>query len=270
VQPLEPFVDIHCHLLPAIDDGAADWEESLTMARMAVADGISVIVATPHQLGSFSHNDAPTIRVAVEQLQARLESERIPLRVLPGADVRIEADLVARLGRGEVLTLADNGHYVLLELPHEMYFPLGRLLAELSSAGYQGILSHPERNEGILADPDVLAPLVAQGCLLQITADSLRGAFGTRSKQLSEKLVDRGLVHFVSTDAHGTKRRQPLLGEAFEIVAALSDVETAHDMFCRNPACVVQGVPIAQARRSSYAKRAASGWRGWLGRKQAV
>jgi protein-tyrosine phosphatase len=270
VQPLEPFVDIHCHLLPAIDDGAANWEESLAMARMAVADGISVIVATPHQLGSFSHNGAAAIRLDVEQLQSRLDAEQIPLRVLPGADVRIEADLVARLGRGEVLSLADNGRYVLLELPHEMYFPLNRLLAELSAAGYQGILSHPERNEGILADPEVLTPLVAQGCLLQITADSLRGAFGTRSRQLSQKLVDRGLVHFVSTDAHGTKRRRPQLREAFEMVASLSDEETAHDLFCRNPACVVQGIAIPQPRRRSYAKRGASGWRGWLGRKQAA
>ncbi len=177
MHPLEPFVDIHCHLLPAIDDGAASWDESLAMARMAVADGTGIIVATPHQLGAFSHNSAAAIRLAVEQLQSRLDAEQIPLRVLPGADVRIEADLVARLARDEVLSLGDNGHYVLLELPHEMYFPLDRLLAELSAAGYRGILSHPERNEGILADPEVLGPLVAQGCLLQITADSLQGVF---------------------------------------------------------------------------------------------
>ena len=131
MQPLEPFVDIHCHLLPEIDDGAANWDESLAMARMAVADGIGVVVATPHQLGAFSHNSAPKIRLAVEELQSRLEAERIPLQVLPGADVRIETDLAARLGRDEVLSLADNGRYVLLELPHEMYFPLDRLLADL-------------------------------------------------------------------------------------------------------------------------------------------
>ena len=251
MHPLEPFVDIHCHLLPAIDDGAASLEESLAMARMSVADGIGVIVATPHQLGAFSHNSASVIRRAVQELQSRLETEQIPLRVIPGADVRIEADLVARLARDEVLSLGDNGHYVLLELPHDMYFPLDRLLAELSAAGYRGILSHPERNEGILADPEVLGPLLARGCLLQITADSLRGDFGSRSRQLSERLVERGWVHFVSTDAHGSKRRKPLLREAFEIVADLSDLETAHDLFCRNPGCVVQGLPLRQVRPSS-------------------
>src|SRR5688572_13115579 len=99
------FVDIHCHLLPGIDDGAKDWDESLAMSRLAVDDGTTTIVATPHQLGSFRHNLGDSIRGHVAQLQQRLKAADLPLRVLPGADVRIEEDLVPRLAAGEVLTL---------------------------------------------------------------------------------------------------------------------------------------------------------------------
>jgi protein-tyrosine phosphatase len=266
----EPLVDIHCHLLPGIDDGAASWDESLAMARMAVADGIRVIIATPHQLGSFPQNRGAAIRTAVEQLQHRLDDEQIPLRVVPGADVRIEPDLVARLASGDVLSLGDTGKYVLLELPHEIFFPLDRLLDELAADGYVGILSHPERNEGILANPQVLQPLVAKGCLLQITADSLRGTFGARCRQLSETLIQRGLAHFVSSDAHGTKHRRPLLGMAFDRVVELSDVDTALALCCRNPACVVDGTPIPGCAKMAGVKRASAGWMNWLGRKKAA
>src|SRR5690242_10241412 len=150
VTHAEPFVDIHCHLTPGIDDGAKDWEQSLEMARMAVADGIGVMICTPHQLGNFSSNSGEIIRTRVAELQSFLDEHKVPLRVLPGADVRIESDLVNRVRRGEVVSLADRRKHVLLELPHELYIPLDRLLEELNSAGMVGILSHPERNQGIL------------------------------------------------------------------------------------------------------------------------
>jgi protein-tyrosine phosphatase len=266
----EPFVDIHCHLLPGIDDGARHCEESLAMARMAVADGIGIVLATPHQLGSYSHNDGPTIRRAVDELQRLLDERQIPLRVAPGADVRIEPDLVARLRRGDVVSLGDTGRYVLLELPHEIYFPLDRMLAELAAAGYVGILSHPERNHGILASPEVLPPLVAQSCLLQITAGSLLGAFGRRSQIFCERLLERGLVHFVSTDAHGVQGRRPQLREAFDRVVALAGAETALALFCRNPARVVAGCPILPASEVVRGGRSPDGWWGWLTGKKAA
>ena len=154
------------------------------MAEMAVADGIGTIVATPHQLGSHAKNSGDTIRAATVRFQQFLDGRRLPLRVLPGADVRIEPDLLPRIRRGEVLTLADRRRHVLLELPHDVYVPLERLLAELASAGLVGILSHPERNLGILNQPGVLRPLVERGCLLQVTAGSLTGAFGSADSEV--------------------------------------------------------------------------------------
>lgn len=268
VRSPEPFVDIHCHLLPAIDDGAKSWDESLEMARMAVEDGTSAIIATPHQLGSFLHNGGQLVRDAVTEMNQRLQAEGIPLLVAPGADVRIEFDLVARLCRGEVLPLGLSGRYVLLELPHEMYMPLDRILSELTAAGYVGILSHPERNQGILAAPEVLPPLVSRGCLMQVTADSLTGGFGCRIQRFSEQLIERGLVHFVASDAHGTKLRRPVLSPAFARVAELTDLATAVQLFCRNPARVWAGKPIAIPRPVAT-QGGARGLLAWLTGKKA-
>jgi protein-tyrosine phosphatase len=266
-QP-EPFVDIHCHLIPGIDDGAKNWDETLAMARMAVVDGIGTIVVTPHQLGNYAHNDAATVRARTSELQTFLEHHRLPLRVLPGADVRIESDLAARIARGEVMSLADRRRHILLELPHELYIPLDRLLGELAAQDLVGILSHPERNAGILKQTSVVRPLVAAGCLMQVTAGSLLGAFGGESQKFSEWLIEQGLVHFISTDAHGPKSRRPLMRHAFNRVVELGGWETAIAVCCKNPAAVAAGQSV-NARQNVAAPtrpRPASRLGTWLGR----
>ncbi len=262
MDPIEPLVDIHCHLVPGIDDGAKNWDETLAMARMAVADGIRTIVVTPHQLGAYAENAGQTIRDRTRELQQFLNQHQVPLSVLPGADVRIEAGMLCKLRSGDVLTLADRRQHVLLELPHEMYMPLEHLLAELKAARLVGILSHPERNLGILSEPRVVAPLVDRGCLMQITAGSLLGAFGPQVQRFSDWLVTEGLVHFVSTDAHGPKNRRPLLRQAFERVAQLAGRDMAIQLCSVNPAAVAEGNQVAAGRRQLQPART-GGWFGW-------
>lgn len=257
----QPFVDIHCHILPELDDGADSWDESLAMARMAVNDEISTIVCTPHQLGTYTSNDGRAIRDQVATLQRVLDVKGVPLAVLPGGDIRIEPGMIRKIRDSEALTLADGGRYVLLELPHEVYFPLDRLLEELDAAELVGILSHPERNRGILRQPHVVERLVRAGCLLQLTADSLTGGFGSEIKAFSEWLVWEGFVHFVATDAHGFRSRRPLLGSAFDRVVDLADYATAEAVCCRNPARVVDGREVARGRRR-HARRLAQWFRG--------
>jgi len=265
VQASSPFVDIHCHLLPDIDDGPKSWDESLAMARMAVADGIGTIIVTPHQLGSYSHNDGDTIRSRTSQLQRFLDERGVSVRLLPGGDVRIEPDMLARIRRGDVLSLADKRKHVLLELPHEMYFPLDDVLKELRAAAMVGILSHPERNQGLLQHPRLLESLVRMGWLMQVTAGSILGTFGPRCQQFAEQMLQRGHVHFVATDAHSPKSRRPLMHRAFQRVAELVDHETAADVCCRNSARVAAGrdVPVrpSRARHRILA--------GWFGRRKA-
>jgi len=264
VNNCETLVDIHCHLIPGIDDGAKSSEEALAMARIAVDDGISTIIATPHQLGNFAHNSGQSIRQRTAELQALLDAEGVPLKVLPGADVRIEPDMVDRLISGDVLTLGDHGRHVLLELPHEIYFPLERVLENLHANGMIGILSHPERNQGLLKQPELFGPLVERGCLMQVTAGSLMGTFGGQSQSIAEWMIQQSLVHFVATDAHGHKSRRPLLSRALHRVAQLTDQDFAVHLCCRNPAAVADGVdlddhsPIAPKPPSKQ-----SSWFGW-------
>ena len=262
MPPPPPFVDIHCHLLPEMDDGAGSWDETLAMARLAVDDGIATVVATPHQLGRHAHNSGKAILARTAQTQRFLHEQNVPLQVLPGADVRIEPDMIRKLQHGEVLTLADKRRHVLLELPHDVYLPLEGLLSKLRAVGIAGILSHPERNLGILGQPQVLAPLVRAGCLMQVTASALIGAFGPQVEKFARGLLKQGLVHFVSTDAHGAKSRRPLIGRAFDCIARLVGEETAVDLCCRNPARVAAGESVQPLRRPPRTMRL-GGWFRW-------
>lgn len=258
----EPFVDIHCHLIPGIDDGAKSWQEALTMAEIAVADGVTTVVVTPHQLGTYSHNDGHLIRQRCQELQQQLDDHHIPLRVAPGADVRIDETMLAGLRSGRVLTLADRNKHVLLELPHELYFPLDGVLSGLNDFGVTGILSHPERNQGLLREPQEVQRLVELGCLMQVTAGSLTGTFGAACQQMAEWMLAQDLVHFLATDAHGARSRRPLMSRAFEFVAAFVNEQAALDVCCRNPAAVVAGQQIHGGHHRPK-KRSISSWLNW-------
>jgi protein-tyrosine phosphatase len=241
------FTDIHCHVVPGIDDGAADLAMALAMAAQAVADGTSTVIATPHQLGSNRQITAAAIRDGVDSLNRELAAATIPLTVLPGADIRIEPELPKLLKSGDVVTLGDRGRHVLLELPHDVYVPLESLLKALHKQGLIGVLSHPERNRGLQAAPQILEKLVAEGCLMQITAGSLLGSFGSTAKRIADHCVQKRLVHFVASDAHDPVRRPFGLSAAFDAVASLADTALAEACCVENPARVAAGDAVPQA-----------------------
>ena len=255
------WVDVHCHLTPGIDDGAKSEAEAVAMARMAVADGTSTVIATPHQLGNYRCNQGDTIRQQVQALQELLNANRVPLVVLPGADVRIEDDMMSLLASGEVLSLGDHRKHVLLELPHELYFPLEPVLEGLRKQRMVGILSHPERNRGLLRDPSVIEPLIEAGCLMQVTTGSLTGTFGPDCQRLAEQLVSRGWVHFLATDAHGSKSRRPLFKEAHGRAVELVGSQAAEAMCKTNPRLVAEGREVPAGRMEVEQPR--RGWRFW-------
>jgi protein-tyrosine phosphatase len=258
----EPFVDIHCHILPGIDDGAKHWDDALGMARLATEDGTATIVATPHQLGSWSDNRGDEIRPLVAELNTRLAAEDIPLTVLAGGEIRIEPGLVEQLVTGELVTLGDHRRHVLLELPHELYFPLDGLMAELAARRITVVLAHPERNEGILRQPELAAELVDAGCLLQLTAGSLCGTMGSHAKELAELMIADGLVHVVATDGHSPRTRRPLMGRAYERICELTDLQTADDLCSRHPARIAAGRSVTAGRRTIQRRRRTSWWSG--------
>jgi len=257
----EAYVDIHCHLLPGIDDGARDWDDALAMARAAVADGTRTIIATPHQLGTFGQNRGDDIRQLTVELNERLEGAGIPLHVLPGGEARLEPELVQKIVSGDVVTLGDRRRHVLVELPHDVYLPLDGLMEELAARRITVILAHPERNLGLAQRTNFLSPLVDAGCLLQITAGSLCGTHGGEAQEFAEWMIGEGLVHLVATDAHGPRTRRPLMGRAYERLCELADEQTAHDLCCRLPARVAAGRTVTIGRRS--ATRCRAHWFAW-------
>ncbi len=255
------WVDIHCHLTPGIDDGAKDEADALAMARLAVAEGTATVICTPHQLGNYRQNEGADIRGRVQALQELLNANAVSLVVLPGADVRIEDDMPQLLDTSEVLTLGDHGKHVLLELPHEIYFPLEPVLDALAKRGMVGVLSHPERNLGVMRKPQLVEPLVERGCLMQVTTGSLTGSFGPDCQQIAERIVAQGLVHFLATDAHGPKSRRPLFREAFERAAQLAGESAAIAMCRDNPRLVAEGKAVACGPIAVNPSR--QGWKFW-------
>ncbi|MBM4003069.1 MAG: hypothetical protein FJ295_07230 [Planctomycetes bacterium] len=262
VETSDFFADIHCHLLPGVDDGARSWDEALEMARIAHADGIRAVIATPHQLGAYAHNTGDMLRMKTAKLQLQLQSEGIELQVLPGADVRIEPELVPRLLQGEVLTLADQRRHVLLELPHDLYFPLEKLVDRLLGHGIVAILSHPERNQGLLRQRHRLSGLVERGCLMQVTAGSFSGSFGNVCQQMADWMLGQRLVHFIATDAHGPHVRRPLMQRAFDYVSERHGVDLARLLCGENPRAVCDGRQVA-CPSPVVKSRGLGVWFGW-------
>jgi protein-tyrosine phosphatase len=256
----EPFADIHCHILPGIDDGAKNWDESLAMARLAADDGTHTIVATPHQLGSWSHNRGDDYRPLVTELNERLQAAEIPVNVLVGGEIRIEPGLIDPLVEGELVTLGDHRRHVLLELPHELYFPIDGLMSELAARQIGVVLAHPERNEGLLRQPDIVVDLIEAGCLMQLTAGSLCGTMGPLFEEFAEWMVTEGLVHVIASDGHSPRTRRPLMGRAYERVCDLASVKMADDVCCHNPTKIAAGRTITGGRRTVDRQRRRSWW----------
>ncbi len=215
-----PLVDIHCHCLPGLDDGPPNLEQALALCRALVADGVSVVVATPHQLGPFeSCYSAEEIRQGVLLLNAELSRRKILLQVLPGADVRVDERIPALLRTGQILTLADQGRYLLLEQPHNVIIPLENLLEELFAKSLTVILTHPERHEHLVRYPYLLKPWLEKGLLLQITAASLLGDCGAWAEAAAWHFLETNPTALVASDAHNIEHRPPRLTDAWRAIA---------------------------------------------------
>jgi protein-tyrosine phosphatase len=213
------LIDLHCHLLPGIDDGPTDLNASLAMARMAVADGITVTACTPHILPGLYNNAGPQIRQALESFRAALARAEIPLRLCTGADVHVSPDLKEGLKSGRVLTLNDT-RYFLFEPPHHVPSPqLEALAFGLQAAGYVPVLTHPERLSWIESYYEIFERMAERGVWMQLTAGSLVGRFGRRPRYWAERMLDEGLCHIIATDAHDPVKRVPLLAEARDAAA---------------------------------------------------
>ena len=244
----DEFTDIHCHCLSGLDDGPHTMAESIELCRMLVSEGITTVVATPHQLGRFdASNEAGQVRQAVRDLTAVLEENHIPLEIVPGAEVRVDERICRLLEADRVLTLADSGRYVLLEIPHEIFIDVEPLLVELSIMGVGSIMAHAERIATLSARPSVLLRWLAHGTHLQITASSLSGHFGPYLQRAAWGLLSSGWVSLVATDTHDLNVRRPRMKAAFESIRAKLGDDLARLVCIENPSRAITGEDILPA-----------------------
>ena len=210
------MIDLHCHLLPGIDDGAVDIDDALDLAHAAVANGIKRCVVTPHMHEGRYQNDRSSLQPRLEQFREILTATGIELEVGLAAEVRIGFEILHWLKMDEIpfLGMYKGRNVLLLELPHDQ-IPVGadKLIARLISDGIQPLIAHPERNKHIIRNFDAIRPFVDMGCLLQVTSGSVIGAFGPPARQRAHQLLQMGWVHILATDAHNINWRPPNLAE---------------------------------------------------------
>lgn len=209
------MIDIHCHILPGLDDGSPSLEHSLQMARMAVRDGIRTVIATPHHANGKYDNPAESTREHVKSLTAELKRHDIPLQVCPGQEVRVYSDLILDMENGSLLTLNDS-RYLLIEFPsHRIPSTIKEIIHELKVMQITPILAHPERNKEIAETPAKLFDLIELGALCQLTSHSITGLFGPAIRNQSLDMCRRNWIHFISSDAHNVTHRPFALREAY-------------------------------------------------------
>ncbi len=235
------------------------------MAVMAVADGITAAVVTPHCLDGTHSPERETILAAVAALQAELERREIALTVYTGAELHSHMQLRRLLDDGMVLPLA-AGPYLLLEWPTQSVPSyMDSLIFELVTGGYKPIIAHPERNLAVQEDPNLLFHYIERGALAQVTAGSVSGIFGERVRALTKLLVTHGMVQFIATDSHSLGGRKPILSAAYQIAAEWIGADAARKLVCDHPRAVIEGTMIT-ANAEPYRPQPRRWWQRWCGR----
>ena len=245
------MIDLHSHILHGLDDGPDRLEESLGIARAAVADGVVAIAATPHVRDDYP-TSAAQMDAAAAELREALAAEEIPLTLHTGGEIAL--DRLERLDEDELRRFGLAGsQYILLEFPYRGW-PLGlpQQLFELQAAGFLPVLAHPERNPDVIAEPERLAPLIAAGAVVQVTAASLDGRLGRGPHRAGLELVRRGLAQLIASDAHAPAIRGVGMSAA---AAELGDDVLARRLTVEAPRAVVAGEPLPTAPPSAGRRR---------------
>ena len=258
------MIDIHTHILPGIDDGLQSIGEALLVAEEAAAQGVSVMVATPHlRWGSQQELSALRIRQEVNDLNALMQAKGVPIQILPGCEIPLTADLPERLQRDEWMSLGDGRRAVLVEPPWEEWPPFGRtVLQELLDAGWNVVLAHPERYRFFQHRLELLEELGQMGVHLQVTTGSLiPGRASPPAARCAYELMERRLVSVVASDCHGVTSRRCDMGEAAELLRRTYGRHVAQMLTDRVPRALLRGERVELAHIWSNAPRDESRWR---------
>jgi protein-tyrosine phosphatase len=250
------IVDIHSHLLPGLDDGPPTLDASLDLCRVYMAEGVGTVVATPHMRHPRFRVDPQDARQAAARLRGACRELDIELEILLGADVRLTPELVADVECRRVLTVAERGECILLELPDDVAPRLGSIIFDLAVRGVRPVLTHPERNRILSRRPARVAELVEAGCLVQVTGAALTGEFGRGARKAAERLLKDRLVHVVASDAHSAGGcRQPHFGPVIDRLCRLVGQEHARSLVCGNPAAIARGESVGNVAGTGPGQR---------------
>jgi protein-tyrosine phosphatase len=232
------MIDIHHHCLPGVDDGPREWDEAVEMCRMAADEGIETIVATPHVLrGRWRSWPPRELAARLADLQNRITAPRLLL----GSEYFFAHDMVEVLATGKAIVPLAGSRYVLIELAANSVPPLiDQPIYRAQLEGWTPILAHPERNIVLQQRPELVTELIGHGVKMQLTSGSLLGDFGPEARRASETFLDRGMVHFIGTDAHNIGKRPPRARAAIDLVSRRYGREIATALTIENPRAVIE------------------------------
>jgi len=235
------MVDIHCHILPGLDDGADSLETARAMGEMAIADGITHVIGTPHASPDYAF-DPRRVKQLRDDVQALFEGRLI---LATGCDFHLSFENLQDIRKDAHRFTLNQKNYLLVEFADYSIPPsIDQALHELQLAGLHPIVTHPERNPLIRARPERFYRWLRQGCYAQVTAQSLLGRFGEAAQEMAVKWLAAGAVHFVASDAHNVTSRPLKLKEAFDWVAERHGAHVAQALLVENPLAAFEGLPL--------------------------
>jgi protein-tyrosine phosphatase len=251
-----PLFDMHCHLLAGMDDGPRTDEEALDMCRIAWDEGIRCAAATAHQNEHWPAVTPDLIRTGTQRLARMLREADVALTVFPCAEVMVHPEMESSWRDGELLSVADRGDYLLLEMPHQLFVDLRTLIRDFRELGIHPILAHPERQPELLHEPGWIEQLIRAGCLVQVSSGSVTDPPSREDARALKDWFRRGIVHLMGSDGHSPRRRRPQMAAAYEQIARWAGASMADRVCSTNATAVVHGLPLRipqpELRRSRW------------------
>lgn len=249
------MIDIHCHILPNVDDGSESLEESIAMAKIAESEGITKIVNTSHCHFDFKYKKGNELKLELEKFNQALKEENINIEVLLGNELYYTSDLIERFDELDFFSM-NNSKYILMEFS-PINFPknIEDVIYEIKIRGYIPIIAHAERYKQVQEDVNIVLDCIKEGALIQVNASSILGKNGEKAEDTSKKLLDNNMVHFVATDAHSSNRRRPLIKDSYNYILKNYGKEVSEKLFIENPTAVIENRDINILNPTKYEEK---------------
>lgn len=246
------MIDLHTHILPAVDDGAADLETALAMGRHGAERGLRVVAATPHFLGKLTWTE---VQRRVEELNTEFSQAQISVELVAGGELMLDPVLF-ELEPDQIPTYGAKGKFCLIEFPlSQLPVYADEVLFDLQTKGITPIIAHPERYRAVAEDPNLVLHWLEQGCLTQVNTGSILGRFGSSAQKTAEILLTHDLAQFVASDAHGVQRRPLDLPETYAVLVQMLGKERAQELVELNPRAVLAGDFSTRRTPQPYVKK---------------